>query len=203
MTRVVYVHTTPYPEAIAALAPYRPQMAHTPPGDPLAYFGILTDLWRAGEPFTLVEQDIVVYPGAIEHMAVCEHDWCGTAYYINGAYGIAHGCTTYKAPIMDRLRNLPDRIPPDRRGWLTLDSHWFYALNAAGERPATHWPAVRHLHQYPMVGEFNCDACGQAIPDELVQEFGPEVRCPRCEGVGWIQVSRRVRRPDRRSVHET
>lgn len=41
-------------------------------------------LWSLGDPFVLVEWDIVPHPGAIKGLIACKHKWCAHKYPIPG-----------------------------------------------------------------------------------------------------------------------
>lgn len=67
-------------------------------GDDFAYSRLLTDLWRGGEPFCLLEHDVVPYPGAIGALFVCPEPWCGYQYAGVAEGGL--GCVRFGAKLL-------------------------------------------------------------------------------------------------------
>lgn len=57
--------------------------------DEHAYAQLLAELWRDGESFTIVEDDIAPWPGAIMAMIACPHYWCGYHYCLPGRWDAA------------------------------------------------------------------------------------------------------------------
>jgi len=78
---VVYVPwTRQYPECRAALAPSSPVYVDVS-GDDHAYWRLVRDLWTKGEPFILVEHDVLVEPDTIANLSECSGPWCAYAIH--------------------------------------------------------------------------------------------------------------------------
>jgi len=76
---MVYVPWTRlYPECREALAPSSPVYTDVS-GDDHAYWRMVRDLWAAGEPFTIVEHDVLVEPDTIRELDDCPDEWCAFA----------------------------------------------------------------------------------------------------------------------------
>lgn len=176
--RVVYAHVRIFPESLESIREAAPEMAVTDAG-PDAYWSLLRDLWRSGDDFCIVEQDMVVPPGALASLEACPELWCGVPYELYGVYGVWHGVTRYRGALTWRLPHLPDEI--EHRSWEQLDSAWINHLRDEGYAEAHwHWPAARHLRFTPDLEQsrfFNCVRCGANMK---ASNAGV---CPRC---GWI-----------------
>ena len=61
------------------------------------YGRLLADLWESGRGFTIVEHDVVPWPGALRRLADCERGWCGYEYPLGkrGKLGGALGCVRF------------------------------------------------------------------------------------------------------------
>jgi hypothetical protein len=161
-----------WPETRAALEADGRQAEYVHVGhSQTAYHELLLSLWREGRGFAIVEQDIVVFPGALAEMEACPEPWCGRAYNLGTHLGSYLGCAKFSDTL---VRDCPsvidaiDRLPPDgtpRRYWGRLDSRLKQVLeDQLGLRQHIHWPAVEHLN--PDKGRFvaNCVRCGGPIP---------------------------------------
>lgn len=186
--RVVVPYATLYPETKVALESdgYLPEYRYTG-ATQSAYHETLAELWRAGEAFTVVEQDIVVWPGALAVLEACPEPWCGFAYELSTGYGAYLGCTRFSQALLrehvgvfegvDHLR--PDGTPP--RYWGRLDTRLKQVLETEGLRMHIHWPVVGHLNpSQQFIGAFNCGRCGAAIPRETTDAGPAPYPCARC-----------------------
>lgn len=110
-----------------------------------SYWELLRDLWAMGNPFVIVEQDIVINETTIDELKVCEFDWCAMPFPYRGndrAYALA--CTRFSAALIARHPDLIEVIgersdvkhPP--RHWCRLDAWIFEELSRLGE--------IRHEH---------------------------------------------------------
>ena len=54
--------------------------------DPKAYARLVGRLWRDGETFCIVEDDIAPWPGAVRQMLDCPRHWCGYHYCLPGRW---------------------------------------------------------------------------------------------------------------------
>ena len=157
--RLVVPYTSLRPETAAALAasgfPF--EEARVDDGD--GYWRLLSGLWEAGEPFAIVEQDIVVGPGTLPDLAACPRDWCsfGYPYFVSDNYhGL--GCVRFSAALlarvpdaMDRVGEMSDATHPAKH-WCRIDGWLQLALRKAGEPRCEHLPPVGHLHRHPSHG---------------------------------------------------
>lgn len=114
-------------------------------GDDHDYWRLIRRLWSAGDPFMLLEHDVLPWPGALHLAWRCPEPWCVYPYLIGGAYStVGHGCVKYGAAVMEAA---PDAVATvGRRHWSTLDSHTIHAVRTAGFRPHVHQPPVLHLN---------------------------------------------------------
>jgi hypothetical protein len=112
-----------------------------------SYFGLWSELWLTGEPFVIVEHDIVVSRYTLTTFDRCDQPWCVAKYaYLGGNYwGL--GCTRFAGSL---TRAFPDMVedvatyederhPPAH--WCSLDA----AITQALHRRLRAWP---HLHGF-------------------------------------------------------
>lgn len=142
--RIIYPFVERFPEALAALPADVEQIDVS--ADEQAYWRLLRDLWKSGEDFAIVEQDMVVPLNALASFANCRREWCAVPYWMYGSWGAWHGVTRYRGGLTRRLRELPEAIRC--RDWPTLDSAWINHLREAGMNEAHwHWPPATHLNR--------------------------------------------------------
>jgi hypothetical protein len=115
------------------------------------YWQLLRELWRHGQPFTLVEHDIAPRPGCLAELDACPSPWCGFAYPLRNSYGSAFGCTKFGAELMaahpgvwDEIAQLVETGRVPGKHWSRLDARFQAILNLAGLFRHTHWPPVAH-----------------------------------------------------------
>jgi hypothetical protein len=127
-----------------------------------AYWELLLALWTCGDDFVLVEQDIVIWEGAVELLATCPSGWCALPYELYVAhqprlhYGL--GCTKFSAAFCQQYPLAIERIgiegnemhPP--KHWCNLDDRLATYLRGMGAQLCTHWPEVDHVHPVPSHG---------------------------------------------------
>lgn len=184
--RVVVPYATLWPETKAALeADHREAEYHYVGGSPIAYHDLMLELWHSGQGFTVVEQDVVVYPGAIAELEACSNPWCGKSYWIGSSFDCYLGCTRFSTAlvqanpgVMDALDGLRDDGTP-RRYWGRLDTRLGQVLNdQVGIAICKHWPAVEHLNpDKALKGGINCSLCGEPIAWETAKRTPPPWPC--------------------------
>lgn len=132
---------------------------------PKAYAQLVARLWRDGETFAIVEDDIAPWPGAVGHMLDCPRPWCGYHYCLPGRWDVGSGdgdrklwgstgCYKVDAAVMAAAPDLFERW--ERHDWWHLDVAIYVALRhvlgldlAPIERTFhVHKPAVAHAMHY-------------------------------------------------------
>lgn len=106
-----------------------------------SYDRLFRQLWGAGEPFILVEHDIVPWPGALAQLWSCPEPWCGYAYHVHGELRSYLGCTKF-----DPSRLGPVPLPAELVSWLGMDRVIEKTLMTAGHAGHRHGPPVSHLN---------------------------------------------------------
>jgi len=106
-----------------------------------AYDALIRRLWDAGEPFILVEHDVVPWPGAVQQLWTCDRPWCAFEYFMLGELRVALGCTKF-----DPTRLGPCPLPPTPQDWHRMDWHVIDTLTTRYECAHLHEPAVSHLN---------------------------------------------------------
>ena len=186
---VLVAYATLYPETKAALDLDGIAAEYVYVGQgPEAYHDLLERTWAKGQGFVNVEQDIVVYPGAIAALIACPEPWCGAAYSISTGWGSWLGCVRFSDDLVagnpgvfTAISNLPFDGTP-RRYWGRLDTRLKRVLEDQYRLTMhIHWPSVGHRNpaQQPPILNW---ACGHAIPFEVARLGPPYPRCPACQG---------------------
>jgi hypothetical protein len=171
--RVVYPFVQEFPDALNVLFPHDiERVALGPNAD--AYWRLMRDLWRSGDDFLIVEQDIVLPAGAVAEFDTCPRDWCAQPYFMWGTWGAWHGAVRYRGSLTAQFPSLPDDVA--KRDWQSLDSAWINQLRLHGRNEAHwHWPPARHLnpiHPQPPVSLFSA---GRYLAD-LTRDDDPLAR---------------------------
>lgn len=131
---------TPEPVCIAHRALTQEAVEHEErivEGD-FGYGELITELWEAGDPFVLIEWDIVPWPGAVQEIIDCERPRCVFRYPLTpGRLAIAMGMGKYVPkgaahPMWSTLH------------WRELDGRVIPYLNQKLGPPCYHEPAVAH-----------------------------------------------------------
>ena len=158
--RTVCPHAGPIaPETVAALdASGLPWEAADVSGTPTSYTSLLTRLWAAGEPFAVVEHDIVPHAGALAELEACDWPWCSFAYQLGGTVHAGLGCTRFSAGLLAAVPDAVERTwaestdvhPPGH--WCSLDDRLARVLRAEGVVQHVHAPPVTHLSPLPSHG---------------------------------------------------
>lgn len=111
-------------------------------------------LWGEAQPFIIVEQDILPWPGALVGLWKCDEPWCGHAYFVQGTLRSYLGCSKFD-PIS--LGDCP--LTGDLIEWALIDRIIEKALMTRGYQAHRHSPAVTHLNinqaRMPTAGRIN------------------------------------------------
>jgi len=133
-----------HPEAIMALFRAAPDAeVVSVGGSPYAYWSVIASLWFHGEPFIIVEHDIVVTAQALDDLASCGSPWCAFVYHEEiGEPVSGMGCTKIvpKMGMALDLAGMPDPV------WQNVDTTVAGILQAAGWTVHEHGPWLRHLN---------------------------------------------------------
>lgn len=147
------------PETVKALdASGFPWEAVDVSGSDTTYTRLLDRLWAAGEPFAVVEHDIVPHPGALAELLGCPRPWCAFSYQLGSITHAGLGCARFSASLLADVPDAAERTwaewndvhPPGH--WCSLDDRLGRILRGAGFEPHVHEPAVTHLNPVPSHG---------------------------------------------------
>lgn len=113
------------------------------------YGEVFHGLWAAGDPFVLVEYDIVPWPGAVQGMIDCPGGWCAHRYplhrmpeggtNLNAGFGFVKLRPT--GPPLEEWLSTP---------WHLLDGAVIPVLNSRLGAPHIHEPPVAHARRVPI-----------------------------------------------------
>lgn len=101
------------------------------------------DYWRFykkvwGEPFIVVEHDVMPWIGAIEQMKKCPMQWCAVPYAIHGGFFDGLGCTKFPAL----------KIKLEKQRWDSLHGTIDHQLRRTYNlTPHIHNPPALHMNQ--------------------------------------------------------
>lgn len=104
----------------------------------VAYSELVRDLWAEGEPFIIVEHDILPWPGALEELWECDCAWGAFSYLVCNQYRTYIGCMKFDP---SRLGPVTVPITP----WYQLDRRLIREVLRAGTYHP-HGPPVIHLN---------------------------------------------------------
>ena len=108
------------------------------------YSRLLTSLWADGEGFTIVEHDVVPFPGAISGLEDCDQPWCVHWFpFAKNAIRPALGCIHFSTELVSGNPHI-DRHWGDSV-WNELDGKVYPAITALCGSPHRHHPDVAHL----------------------------------------------------------
>jgi hypothetical protein len=117
-------------------------------GDYSQYGRTFTAQWQSRNGFIVVEEDIVPWPGAINELRSCEHDWCCFMFpngkiYWDPVSGFADGlgCMKFSTALVERT---PVGPVWQHRGWDELDGAVHGTLKENDELLHVHNPPVAH-----------------------------------------------------------
>lgn len=162
--RVVVPFVALHPWAAGALDAHVPEAERVrlSPRSEGAYYELLRSLWRAGDAFLVVEQDVEVHAEVVPSLERCSSPWCVFPYAGPGPAGAANapltrslGCTRFSASLLGAEPSVMDELPV--RSWRRLDCELAPALMRRGYAPHVHRPPVRHHHVY-----YGLCACGES-----------------------------------------
>lgn len=112
-------------------------------GDDDGYRRMLADAWGSGE-FWVVEQDIIVWPGAIYAMNECAEPWCTLPSLCHGRMMFTtFGCVKFGVAVQKEWPDIWDTDKP----WFRLDAHFADTLGWPDRVPHFHEPPLIHLNE--------------------------------------------------------
>jgi hypothetical protein len=79
-----------------ALGAYNPEYVDLTSDPVYGYGRLLQRLWKKGQSFCIVEQDIEVGPSTIYDFRACNHRYCAAPYPWLTDVGVAMGCTRFR-----------------------------------------------------------------------------------------------------------
>jgi len=110
-----------------------------------AYWRLLSERWALGETFYIVEQDVVVWQGAIRQMHECDQRWCTLATMCHGRMiSTTFGCVKFGADLLERNPGFWEDIPTT---WFHLDASFADKIGWPFIKPHSHWPPATHLNE--------------------------------------------------------
>ena len=115
--------------------------------DDQSYWRMLCRYWKMGQPFIIVEQDVVPTRVQIDTLWACSCDWGSYLYNMNGIVAPALGCVKFSAELLERTAGLVASIMNPHRHWQSLDAMIIGELHRRRFTEHVHQPAVRHLHE--------------------------------------------------------
>jgi hypothetical protein len=114
--------------------------------DDYSYAALVTELWADGEPFAIVEHDVLPWPGWLDSLANCSRPWCGFGYLgPGGRWLVETGCTRID-PAAAKLDGTALDVEP-RPTWQHVDISVRDAFRREGIIQHEHRPGVVHLHR--------------------------------------------------------
>ena len=114
-------------------------------GDAAEYWTALRDAWAEGKEFIVVEQDVMVWQGAIESLSTCTHDWCTLPTMCHGRMiSTTFGCIKFGQQLIERRPGWWDDIPTT---WFHLDANFTDKMGWPFIKPHVHGPAATHLNE--------------------------------------------------------
>jgi hypothetical protein len=150
---IVVPYTRPHEETSDAIAAagFSPWVKRFVGGSDAAYFELLTELWAAGETFTIVEHDVIPNRDALVSLDDCSNVWCACPYpYLYGQPHVGLGCTRFRAELLTRhpdlmevVAGMSDRTHPAKH-WCRLDAWITNTLRGRGEHRCETHPQVEH-----------------------------------------------------------
>jgi len=116
-------------------------------GDDDRYWQMMRDLWAYPREFFVVEQDVLVWHGAIRALHECDdrRGWCTLPTVCHGrAITTTLGAVRFGAQLIERNPNFWDDIEST---WFHLDAHFADKMGWPYIKPHTHWPMATHLNE--------------------------------------------------------
>jgi len=128
-------------------------------GSPTAYWSLLAETWADGVDFLLVEQDIVIPPGAIDRLASCQNPWCSLAPEISiypfvtrdtpallAEDVAALTANRFRGDVMRRHPDVFSRVPQCCRHWSALAESTLRPLEVFDHEPVCVHYDLQTLH---------------------------------------------------------
>ena len=101
--------------------------------------------WSLGEEFFVVEQDVIVWLGAIERMQGCAEKWCTLPTICHGRIiTTTFGCVKFGSDLIEKNPGFWDDIPTT---WFHLDANFTDKMGWPYIRPHPHDPIATHLNE--------------------------------------------------------
>jgi len=137
MAQVYVPWTRQHPECWDALAG-RDVVSAQLQSDEHAYWRLVRYLWGKGDPFTLVEHDVVVLPDTLDELDNCPHPWCAFKVTTGEGWAATLGCV--------RFTPVGEWPVPEPTRWQDLDWTLEAALVKAGWSKHLHSPILDHVN---------------------------------------------------------
>lgn len=133
--RVVVPYTDLNPATAAAV----PDADFISVPGPDSYRFLLRDLWEQGDPFILVEHDVVPTDAQLAALEDCEQPWCHFGY-CPGDWVPTFGCVRFSAELIAGTRGVWENEWP----WCQLDAKFQVYARELGWKHHWHYPHVLH-----------------------------------------------------------
>ncbi len=102
--KIVCPHTgAPHPETLLSLAATDYKIEHRYTAGDTGYAELVMQLWRAGEGFTIIEQDVAFQSEQLQTMLECERDYCAGVYEWTTNIGPALGFTKFGDELLNEV----------------------------------------------------------------------------------------------------
>jgi hypothetical protein len=129
----------------------QPKLALVGPGT--EYHDLLSENWERGETFYVVEQDVVVWQGAIQQLEMCDHDWCSLPTMCHGRMiSTTFGCVKFSKRLIAKNPGFWADIPTT---WYHLDAGFADKIGWPWIKPHVHWPPATHLNEVQWADEIS------------------------------------------------
>lgn len=145
LTGIFLPYHTVQPSTLISLIGYN--YTPVPTIQDLDYSQYFKKRWEEGKTFINVEQDIVVYPDALEKIAQCSNFWCMYDFHLpnhkmrslaDEKEGVPIGCVKISSEAIEKTPGIWD-VP---REWIQCELHLTKSLIDAGFTPHQHYPSV-------------------------------------------------------------
>lgn len=114
-------------------------------GDDDRYWQMLDRMWRRGETFYIVEQDVLVPAGGLHQLRDCPDPWCSLPTVCHGRLiATTFGAVKFGAALMTADPGFWADIPTT---WFRLDANFANKMDYPHVRPHPHFPAALHINE--------------------------------------------------------
>ena len=171
----------------------QPELVKVNDGD--AYWRMLRDAWT--DEFFVVEQDVLVWQGAIQMLAGCPEDWCTLPTMCHGRMiTTTFGTVKFGQQLIEQNPGFWDDIPTT---WFHLDANFTDKMGWPFIRPHSHWPPATHINEVQWADSISTRfALERKVVWQSMEEGGePVVRVKyrlqgdkKAERVGYADVTR-------------